>query len=343
MPEQIQHKDQGDLWNPQATFAVNGTATDPTTLILRVKDPSGTVTVTTESNPAALTSSSTPIARTATGVYKATITLNDAGYWFARFEGTGAVVATEETQVIVDPSEFYESAQLGTRSLVSLAETKDWLNQQNIDTNNDLELARVIVDISNRFHEEAGREFKADGTNPQTRTFIAEPAGRRLPWYIDGEYVGDYNPLRRRLKVGDMTAVTTVELLDTDWATVLDTPVLADVALLPSNRQSWEPITELEFHSDVTSLTHGMRVRVTGSWGFPAVPGDVRQAVLDAVAAVMDRDVEHYRQDLGAASQEGDAGTVVMIGGRTGSRLLSLPPASVAVAWRYRAATITVG
>jgi hypothetical protein len=89
----------------------------------------------------------------------------------------------------------------------------------------------------------------------------------------------------------------------------------------------------------------GQRVAVTGSFGFPSVPGDVRQAVLDAVAATMDRDVEHYRADLGTTGsqgQQGEGGTVVMIG-RTGGRLLSLPPASQAVAWRYRATSITVG
>jgi hypothetical protein len=95
----------------------------------------------------------------------------------------------------------------------------------------------------------------------------------------------------------------------------------------------------------VTAMSSGMRVKVTGSFGFPSVPGDVRQAVLDAVAATMDRDVEHYRQDLGGAgvgAAQQDSGTVVVVG-RTGGRLIALPPAAQAVAWRYRATSISVG
>jgi hypothetical protein len=317
----ITHYDQGDVWTPQATFTVNGTPTDPTTLIVRVKDPSGAVTVVTENTPAAPT---LPIVRVSAGVFKHNgIALNDAGYWHARFEGTGAAAAAEDHQAIVDPSEFYESAQLGSRALVGLAETKDWLQQQNIETSSDLELARVINDISERFHDEAEREFKVVGTNPQTRNFEIEPIARY--GLVD---------------VGDMTTVTTVAIVDTDWATVLETVDTADWAALPLNRKAWEPIRRLQlnYRNGAGYLYSGYRVRVTGNWGFPAVPGNVRQAVLDAVAAVMDRDVEHYRQDLGfggAAQQAQGGGTVVMVGGGR-QRLLSMPPSSLAVAWSYR-------
>jgi hypothetical protein len=331
----ITHYDQGDVWTPQATFTVNGTPTDPTTLIVKIKDPAGTITTITENTPAAPT---LPIVRVSAGVFKHNgIALNDAGYWHARFEGTGAAAAAEDHQAIVDPSEFYESAQLGSRALVGLAETKDWLQQQNIDTASDLELARVINDISERFHDEAEREFKVVGTNPQTRTFQIDPPGRRLPYYIDGDYIGDRNIARRTVKVGDLSSFTAVSILDSDWTTVLETPSVSLVTGHPLVRKAWEPIRELELHADVTSLVAGMRLSVTGNWGFPAVPGNVRQAVLDAVAAVMDRDVEHYRQDLGfgGAQQAQGGGTVVMVGGGR-QRLLSMPPASLAVAWSYR-------
>lgn len=317
----ITHYDQGDVWTPQATFTVNGTPTDPTTLIVRVKDPSGTVTVVTENTPAAPT---LPIVRVSAGVFKHNgIALNDAGYWFVRFEGTGAAAATEEAEAIVDPSEFYESAQLGTRALVGLAETKDWLQQQNITTENDMELARVINDISDRFHYEAGREFKAVGTNPQARTFELEPIGWR-------------NGI---VRIGDLTSVTTVEVLDTDWVTVLATVPSTDYASLPRNREAWEPIRRLQLNATLatTPLRYGYLLRVTGTWGFPAVPGNVRQAVLDAVAATMDRDVEQYRQDLApvAAGANQSAGTVIMLGGGA-QRFVSMPPAALAVAWSYR-------
>jgi hypothetical protein len=347
MPERIPHKDIGDLWTPRASFAVNAVATDPSTLVVKVRDPDGLITTTTENTPAALTPSSSPIKRISVGVFEhAGISLTEAGYWQAKFSGTGAVVAAETYEIVVDPDEFTDSAGVGSRALVGLRETKDWLNQLSIDTGEDWELVRVINDISDRFHKEAEREFKVSGTNPQTRTFIAEPVGRSRPWYIDGDYIGDLNPYRRRIQVGDMAATPTqVQLMDTDWTTVLETVALADITALPTPRGASDPITELEFHSDVGSLSVGQRVAVTGTFGFPSVPGDVRQAVLDAVAATMDRDVEHYRQDLGSTGgqgQQSEGGTVVMVG-RTGGRLLSLPPASQAVAWRYRATSITVG
>ena len=327
----IAHYDQGDVWTPQATFTVGGTPTDPTTLIVKIKDPSGTVTTVTENTPATPT---LPIVRVSAGVFKHNgIALNDAGYWFVRFEGTGAAAATEEHQAIVDPSEFYESAQLGTRALVGLAETKDWLQVQNIETTNDLELARVINDISERAHDEAEREFKPVATNPSTRQFAVPVLGRRDPWYIDGEYMGDRSSASRTLHVGDLTSYTQVQILDTDWTTVLETVALTDITAPPITRKSWEPIRQLEFQTDVTALSPGMRVAVTGTWGFPAVPGNVRQAVLDAIAAVMDRDVEHYSTDLGVQAEQG--GNVIVVGGGR-HRLLSMPPSSLAVLWSYR-------
>ncbi len=335
---QITHYDQGDLWRPTATFAVGGTATDPTTITVRVKEPDGTVTV---HGPVSGASGGGSITRVSAGVFRIDVTLDDAGYWFARFEGTGAATATEEQQAIVDPSEFYEDAQISSRALVGLAETKDWLNHQNIDTSNDLEIARVINDVSALIHNEAEREFKVSGTNPQVRTFEVLAQGKQDAWYIDGEYQGVLGRNSRIVKVGDLAAFTAVSIVDYDWTTVIESPAVGLVTAHPLVRQAWEPIRELELHTDVSALNQGMRVQVTGTWGFPAVPGDIRQATLDAIAAVLDRDVEHYRQDLGAAAAA-EGGTTIVVG-RTGQRLLALPPAAAAVAWRYRAVAVAVG
>jgi hypothetical protein len=337
---QITHGDVGDNWVPQATFTVGGVATDPTTVTVKIRDPAGTISTL---GPVSGATGGGGIVRVSAGVFNTIVPITAAGYWYANFTGTGAAAAAEDFEYRADPSGFTSNWGLSTRALVGLGEAKDWLQSQNIDTAEDLDLVRVINDISDRFHQEAEREFKVDGTNPQTRTFIAEPLGNTRPWYIDGEYQGDINPTRRRIKIGDMaSAPTQVQLMDYDWTTVLETVALADITALPSPRRASEPITELEFHSDVTSLASGMRVAVTGAWGFPSVPGDVRQAVLDAVAAVMNRDVEHYRQDLGVAGMEGEAGTVVYVG-RAGGRMLAMPPSATAVAWRYRASTISVG
>jgi hypothetical protein len=336
MAQKIPHKTVGSRWISQATFKVAGVDTDPTNLTVRQQDAAGVETVILNNVlVSTLNSASTPIAKTATGVFKANpgIALTASGYWFLKFEGTGAAETTIQDQVIVDPDEFTLNAGLSTRALVGLAETKDWLQQQNLNVTSDLELVRVINDISDRIHYEAAREFKPYGTNPAVRLFDVLYTGRRDPWYVDGQFMGDLNTRSRTVRVGDMaSAPTLVRILDRDWATVLET--VTAYSSLPLVREPWEPIRELQFADTVGVLSAGQRVEVTGAWGFPAVPGNVRQACLDAVAQVMDRDVEHYRQDL-APQLSGGESNVIMIGGGS-QRLLSLPPAAMAVAWSYR-------
>ena len=87
-----------------------------------------------------------------------------------------------------------------------------------------------------------------------------------------------------------------------DWVSVLETVPLASITAWPTVRAPWEPITALEFQYTVTRLYPNMRVAVTGVWGFPAVPGTVRQAVLDAVASTLDTSVEYYQEDMSTVS-----------------------------------------
>src|SRR5687768_14790563 len=109
MPTRISHYDIGEYWQPTATFKVAGVDTDPTTLQVKVMDPSGVVVTNDIANPAALTTSSTPVARISTGVYKLAQEINDAGYWQAYFKGTGAAATAEHHEAIGDPSPFFES------------------------------------------------------------------------------------------------------------------------------------------------------------------------------------------------------------------------------------------
>lgn len=313
---QIAHADVGDTWTPQATFKVAGVNTDPTTITVKVREPDGTITTL---GPVSGATGGGGIVRVSAGIFNTVISLDASGYWAANFTGTGAAAASEDHELRVDPSLFSTNGGLDDRALVGLQETKDWLQAQNIDTGEDLDLVRVINDISNRFHEEAGREFKAVGTNPQTRTFDVDGAG----WNTGV------------VDVGDVTSITSVDVLSSDWTTVLQTVPSTDYAALPLNRAAWEPIRRLYFNYGlgVPRLRGGYRVRVTGTFGFPAVPGNVRQAVLDAIAATMDRDVEHYRQDL-AARSDAAGGTILQV--TQAPMFLSMPPGSLAVAWSYR-------
>lgn len=66
---------------------------NPTTVVLELRDPLGTVTTPGVSNAS-------------TGVYKALVTPAIAGIWSVRWAGTGAVTAATEDRFEVKPSAF---------------------------------------------------------------------------------------------------------------------------------------------------------------------------------------------------------------------------------------------
>lgn len=86
--------DIGDLVRLSASFAVNGTPTDPTTIAVKVKDPSGNID--TETNPT----------KDDTGDYHHDISADEKGVWYYRWEGTGAAEAAEEAWFTVRASQF---------------------------------------------------------------------------------------------------------------------------------------------------------------------------------------------------------------------------------------------
>lgn len=340
---QITHVDIGDLMTPQATFTVSGTPTDPTNLTVRQQDSAGTETILLNNVlTSTLNAGTSPVAKTGTGVYKLNpgVSATSSGYWFFRFEGTGAATAAEEFEYVADPSEFTSNGGLSTRALVTLAETKAWLKQLSIDTSDDMDLVRTINAVSERLHQEAEREFKVVGSNPQTRLFDIDATPSSTASYIDGDFRGFIGPLSRSLPIGDLASATTVTIVDRDWSTVLSTPAASLYALKPLVRQAWEPATEIEFNQSAYPLSTGMRVSILGSWGFPSVPEDIRQACLDSVAWIHDRDVTHWRQDLAPVPSAPEAGTTLMMFGGS-QRILSLPPSALATAWSYRFPTVS--
>lgn len=85
--------DIGDLVTLSATFKNNaGTLTDPTTVIFRIKDPSGTVT------------SPSPI-KDSTGLYHYDLSITLAGTYWYHFEGTGLCQDAEEAYFTVRKSQ----------------------------------------------------------------------------------------------------------------------------------------------------------------------------------------------------------------------------------------------
>ena len=193
---------------------------------------------------------------------------------------------------------------------------KDWLQQQNIDTSDDLELVGLINDISDRIHYEAGREFKPVSAGESTRTFEVDTWARCV-------YVGDMATSTASSPVASLCAGLANEHLQRPQA---------DVTASPMSREAWQPIRKLEFRQNVPMLWPGMRVAVQGTWGFPAVPGNIRRAALTAIAVALDRDVEHYSTEW-ERRLHGEGGNVILA---PRPMIISLPPAVFSVVMSYR-------
>jgi len=86
----------GDLVRLSASFTVGGVATDPTTVVCIVRDPTGVET--TYSSPT----------KDSTGAYHVDHDLTNAiaGVWSYRYAGTGACQAAMESEFFVEPSQF---------------------------------------------------------------------------------------------------------------------------------------------------------------------------------------------------------------------------------------------
>lgn len=85
--------DKGDLVRITGTFTVASTATDPTTITLKVKDPSGNVDT--------YTYALSQVTKSSTGVYYKDLSLDEAGYWYYQWIGTGAVESVDEGYFVV--------------------------------------------------------------------------------------------------------------------------------------------------------------------------------------------------------------------------------------------------
>ena len=90
--------DLNDLIRLRSVFTIDQVDTDPTSISLFIKRPSGSVSTGTFVGA--------DLTKEATGIYYQDVTLDDTGIWYYRFEGSGAVVSADEGQLIVERSEF---------------------------------------------------------------------------------------------------------------------------------------------------------------------------------------------------------------------------------------------
>ena len=84
----------GDLVRVSVSFETGGIATDPTTVVLRYKNPAGTPTTWTFGVDS-------QVVKNSVGNYRADINANVGGTWYFRWEGTGAAQGVAQDSFVV--------------------------------------------------------------------------------------------------------------------------------------------------------------------------------------------------------------------------------------------------
>ena len=86
--------DVGDQPRITGTFRDLAAAlADPTTVVGKVKDPSGNITTPT-------------VTKDSTGIYRMDIPLDEQGRWYYRMEGIGTLIAASEGSFTARPTQF---------------------------------------------------------------------------------------------------------------------------------------------------------------------------------------------------------------------------------------------
>jgi hypothetical protein len=155
------------------------------------------------------------------------------------------------------------------REICQLADVTQLVPGYSTDAQTDALLNALITAESRTAHDLAGREF----------VVIAGATTRRYD-------LTGWNVITRRVRVGDMTTVTTVKLIAADQATELETVAAADRVSLPRVREEWQPIRQLWFppaSATPAQIACGRLLEITGTWGFPAIPADLEMAVAKMV------------------------------------------------------------
>lgn len=137
--------DIGDTIRTSASFTVNGVATDPTTVAVSIKSPSGVTTT--------YTWAASQVTRNSAGNFQFDFLVTEAGRWFARWVGTGAAAATREELYDVIPSGVLGGSTL---DVITLAEGRAAINMHASDTSQDTEIAAYITAVSLRLDQLVG-------------------------------------------------------------------------------------------------------------------------------------------------------------------------------------------
>jgi hypothetical protein len=225
------------------------------------------------------------------------------GWWQVTLTA-GGTFDTDEFVVVV--REHGSSIDLCT-----VADVKAYIGETSDDYNG--EIADLVAAASTAFLERTRRELRPFAANPQTRVFD-----------IDGDTIED-----KSILVGDLASFTAIAIKAPD-GTLFQNVDVASVVAQPRIRKVWQPIAELEFRQGFANsawLRYGYTLEVSGNFGFPQVPADIRREVKKIAAAGLARDVKR----TGRAFREAEPGFKA-----DGGAMHEFPLSAEQVARRYR-------
>lgn len=196
------------------------------------------------------------------GIYHKTLTAPAvAGQYTIAWDNGSQTAGNFATEDLLVTSNAAATSLPSGRDLCALADVTQLVPGYTTDTDTDALLAALITAESRVAHQRAGREFVT----------VASLTTRQYD-------LANWNTTSRRVRVGDMTTVTTVTVEDQQGTTV-ETIAAANRVSLPRVREEWEPITDLWFPAGAAAppsyVGSGYVLEVVGVWGFPAIPADL--------------------------------------------------------------------
>ncbi len=178
--------------------------------------------------------------------------------WFEITLPSGKTQDTPELDVTI-----LEHAPVA-RPLCALADVLRYVPGYESEQATDETLEGFIAAESRTIHQRHAREFVSI-VGAGTRLFEIRPREVRS----------------RRIRIGDCATVTTVRVLEENGTTLVTTVAATARESLPRTREEWEPIRIIRLFSSTyggPTISAGQLLEVVGTWGFPQIPADVREA-----------------------------------------------------------------
>ena len=249
MSATVFYQDANEFATLQNIFKVSGVPTDPSTVTLTVTDPTGAT-------------SAPSVTHVSAGTYTANVACTVAGVWTYLWEGTGTA----------------SDAVAGTWTVVTVALGQNYCTVEELksrlgitDTSDDFELGLAAAGASRAIDEITGRYFWR-GTD--TRTYIPESISRQ--------------------SLDDLVSVTSLKVdrdgdgvFEETWAQGTDyaLEVAPGKYNAAAKGELWPytaavVITGGRLFPYVWMWSHLDRIQVTGVFGWPAVPLNIKNAAL---------------------------------------------------------------